>query len=164
MKYLEQIVYIDRCLGKLIELDISDDEKDDILDSEDYINKLLFCLGKLSSKDIVLAIYNCENIFDFVDITRFVKKYPIDKAFLKENRDEVINEYNKLENFMSYVNKISHDNNEFKVFVDKFKVLEVEENLLKLMPNSDLYELSKKSGNWEEKLFIYSHFKKKESK
>lgn len=161
-KNVNDILLIDQEIGKFIEdsEELNDDEFDDEFEKRAYITKAISKLNKISSEGIIELIKRCEYLWDFVDVKTFIKKYPIKKKYLKMNNDMYIEEYRKLKNICYTLNYITDNKNELFECYDKLNVYDTEIYLLKNMPNDQLYCLSNDTGVWDEKLYIFSFFKK----
>ena len=139
---------------------ISDDELNSKFDEKNYINRCLNLLSKLSSKNVIELLKRSNYLNDFIDLKKYIKKYPINKTFLRKNKDMYIEEYHKLRNMCLYLSDISEN---YKVFNDYMSVLDVdnvEAYLLSNMPNEQIYSLSCETTDWMQKLYYFSFIKK----
>lgn len=163
-KYLNDLLIIDQEIGELFYLNdnLNDNELNNKFEEKNYINKALKLLEKLSSKNILELIKRSKYLNSFIDLKKFMKKYPINKTYLLHNKDQYIEEYKKLHKTCFYLSDISLDYNEFREYMNVLDVDNVEEYLLKHMPNDQIYKLALETGEWDEKLYLFSYFKKKE--
>lgn len=163
-KYLNDLLIIDQEIGELFYLNdnLNDNELNNKFEEKNYINKALKLLEKLSSKNILELIKRSKYLNSFIDLKKFIKKYPINKTYLSHNKDQYIEEYKKLRKTCFYLSDISLDYNEFREYMNVLDVDNVEEYLLKHMPNDQIYKLTLETGEWDEKLYLFSYFKKKE--
>ena len=160
---LNSLLLIDQKIGDFFyeNEDLSDEELNNKFESLNYINKALRILEKLSSKNVLELLKRSIYLTSFIDLKKFIKKYPLNKSYLKKNKDMYIEEYKKLRNTCFYLSSIAMDNKDFLEYMKAIDADNVEKYLLENMPNSQIYELSKDTNEWEEKLFYFSFLKKK---
>ena len=160
---LNSLLLIDQKIGDFFyeNEDLSDEELNNKFESLNYINKALRILEKLSSKNVLELLKRSIYLTSFIDLKKFIKKYPLNKSYLKKNKDMYIEEYKKLRNTCFYLSNIAMDNKDFLEYMKAIDADNVEKYLLENMPNSQIYELSKDTNEWEEKLFYFSFLKKK---
>ena len=160
---LNSLLLIDQKIGDFFyeNEDLSDEELNNKFESLNYINKALRILEKLSSKNVLELLKRSTYLTSFIDLKKFIKKYPLNKSYLKKNKDMYIEEYKKLRNTCFYLSSIAMDNKDFLEYMKAIDADNVEKYLLENMPNSQIYELSKDTNEWEEKLFYFSFLKKK---
>ena len=140
--------------------ELSEEEFDKLFSKKKFISKAKSILNKLNSKELVEAIKRSEYIWSYIDLGYYIKKYPIDKAYLKNNEDKYIEEYKNLQKFCMHVSELTNDYNEFFRYACILDIDGVEEYLLSNMPNEQIYELSKETDDWSQKLFYFSFLKK----
>ena len=140
--------------------ELSEEEFDKLFSKKKFISKAKSILNKLNSKELVEAIKRSEYIWSYIDLGYYIKKYPIDKAYLKNNEDKYIEEYKNLQKFCMHVSELTNDYNEFFRYACILDIDGVEEYLLSNMPNDQIYELSKETDDWSQKLFYFSFLKK----
>ena len=162
-KLLNKILLIDQEIGDfLYENDnLSDNEIATIFDEKKYIDKSLKIIKKMSNNSLVELIKRARYITSFIDLKKFIKKYPINKSYLKKNKDLYIEEYKKLQKTCFCLNDISVDYQEYREYMDILDIDNVEKYLLENMPNDQIYMLANSTGVWDEKLYFFSFFKKK---
>ena len=85
----------------------------------------------------------------------------MNKKYLKTNKEEYIEEYRKLQKICFYLSDIAKDYREFHEYMQVLDADNVEDYLLKNMPNEQIYTLASETGLWEEKLYFFSYFKQK---
>ncbi len=140
--------------------ELSEEEFDKLFSKKKFIAKAKSILNKLNSKELVEAIKRSEYIWSYIDLGYYIKKYPIDKTYLKNNEDKYIEEYKNLQKFCMHVSELTNDYNEFFRYACILDIDGVEEYLLSNMPNDQIYELSKETDDWTQKLFYFSFLKK----
>lgn len=140
---------------------LSDNELNTKFEEKGYVNKALKLLSKLSNKGVLELIKRSRYLNSFIDIKKFLSGYPINKTYLKNNKDMYIEEYKKLKNTCVYLSDISLDYNEFQEYMKVLDVDGVEFYLLENMPNEQIYELSHDTGDWMQKLYYFSFLKSK---
>ncbi len=140
--------------------ELSEEEFDKLFSKKKFIAKAKSILNKLNSKELVEAIKRSEYIWSYIDLGYYIKKYPIDKTYLKNNEDKYIEEYKNLQKFCMHVSELTNDYNEFFRYACILDIDGVEEYLLSNMPNDQIYELSKETDDWSQKLFYFSFLKK----
>jgi len=84
---LNKILMIDQNIQEFIvdNEDLSDLEFEDKFYQKRYIDKAISILKKINSKDMIEVIKRCRCLWHFVDFRRFVKKYPLNKTFLRKS-------------------------------------------------------------------------------
>lgn len=140
--------------------ELTDLEFEEKFEETNYITKAINILKRMNSKDILELIKRCRCLWNFIDLKKFIKKYPLNKTFLKNNKDLYLDEYYKLQNTCFYLRNISYDIKELDDYYNLLNVYDVEKYLLLNMPNEQIYKLACSSNNWEEKLYFFSFFKK----
>ena len=161
-KNLNDLLIIDQEIGDfLYENDgLPDIEITNKFEKKGYIDKALKLISKLSSKNIIELLKRSRYLNEFIDIKQFIKKYPLNKTYLKHNKEMYIEEYRKLENICMHFSRISLNYKEFQEYMDVLDTDGVESYLLENMPNEQIYELSRDTTDWDRKLFYFSYFKK----
>ena len=139
---------------------LSDDEVNDSFEKKHFVEKALKKVAKLSSKNVLEAIRRSRYLNQFIDLKKFIKKYPLNKSYLKKNKDLYLEEYKKLRKICLYLSDISVDYNEFREYMDILDVDNIECYLLENMPNNQIYSLSIETNDWMQKLFYFSFLKK----
>jgi len=164
--YINKLLIIDQSIRDFINdnYELSEEEFNSNLDSCGYIDKAEKILNKLNRKDLIEAIKRCEYIWSYIDVSNYMYKYPIDKKYLKENEDQYIVEYKSLQKFCEHVSTLANNYQEFSFYAEKLDIDNVEDYLLKHMPNDQLYKLSCGTKDWLQKLFYFSYFKKDNKK
>lgn len=159
---LNKILLIDQDIQSFImdNIEMSEEEFEEEFAKKKFVSKAIRVLNKMSRYDLIEAIKRCRYIWKFVDLNKFIKKYPINKKYLKENKDKYIEEYHKLRNTCFSICDLSNDYNEFQKYLDSLDIDNVEEYLLTNMPNEQIYALACESTDWSQKLFYFSFFKK----
>ena len=140
--------------------ELSEDEFNNLFEEKKFITRAKRILNKLNGKDLVEAIKRSEYIWSYLDLGYYIKRYPINKAYLKNNKDKYIDEYKDLQKFCMHVSELSNDYQEFYKYANILDIDKVEEYLLTHMPNEQIYELSKETDDWIQKLFYFSFLKK----
>ena len=163
-KDLNNLLVIDQEIGDFLleNQDLSNNELDNSnsINEKHFVNKALKILNKLSSKNVIELIKRSRYLNDFIDIKKFIKKYPLNKAYLKKNNDMYIEEYRKLRSFCVYCSEIALNYSEFCEYMDVLDTDNVEAYLLENMPNNQIYELSRDTNDWNQKLYYFSFLKK----
>lgn len=164
-KNLNSLLIIDQKIGDFFDENesLSDKELNNKFDQMNYINQALKIINKLSNKNVIELLKRSRYLPSFIDIKKFIKKYPLNKTFLRKNKDLYLDEYKKLRNMCFYLSNISIDYNDFLEYMKILDADNIEKYLLENMPNEQIYELSKDTGLWEEKLFYFSFFKKEKN-
>ena len=139
---------------------LSEEEFDNLFNKKKFISKAKAILNKLNSYDLVEAIKRSEYIWSYIDLDYYIKKYPINKKYLKNNKDKYIVEYKNLQKFCMHVSELTNDYQEFYDYAQKLDIDGVEEYLLSNMPNDQIYELSQETDDWVQKRFYFSFLKK----
>ena len=62
-----------------------------------------------------------------------------------------------------YLSDIANNYQDFNEYMKKLDVDNIEKYLLENMPNEQIYELSKETGIWEEKLYYFSFLKREKT-
>ena len=115
-------------------------------------------ISKLNNKEILYLLKNGNSIHDIIDVTKYLKKYKINKKELKiENSYK--DELRKLNNFIELINDSSIDENEYMYICSKCDVDNVANFLLSNMSNDDIMRLSNETDDWNYKLFLYGNLK-----
>ena len=81
---------------------------------------------------MIEVIKRCRYLWYFVDLKKFMKKYPINKTFLRNNKDMYIEEYRNLQKTCYSLSNISNDAKEFQDYMSLLNVDDTEKYLLKL--------------------------------
>jgi len=163
---INKLLIIDQNIRDFINdnCELSEDEFNDLFYEKGYVDKAINILNKLTKKNRIEAIKRCEYIWSFIDISKYMIKYPIDKEYLKNNKDMYIEEYKSLQDFCLRVSDYATNYKEFDLYVKKLDIDGAEDYLLKHMPNDQIYKLSCGTNDWLQKLFYFSYFKKNEKK
>ena len=140
--------------------ELSEEEFNSLFDKKRFITKAKKILNKLNSKELVEAIKRSEYIWSYIDLGYYIKRYPIDKTYLKNNSDKYLDEYKNLQKFCLHVSELTNNYEDFFKYADILDIDGAEEYLLKNMPNEQIYELSKETDDWTQKLFYFSFLKK----
>ena len=90
----------------------------------------------------------------------FLKKYHVNKKAIKEDPKRCLDEYDKLNVICETISENSVNSKEFLEYMQILDMDNVQEYLLKMMPNNDLNILANRTGDWNEKLYYYSFLKK----
>ena len=164
--YISKLLIIDQSIRDFINenYELSEEEFNDNFDSRGFIEQAERILNRLSRKDLIEAIKRCEYIWSFIDVSNYMYKYPINKKYLKENKDQYIVEYKSLQNFCEHVSTLANNYKDFDTYAKKLDIDNVEDYLLRHMPNDQLYKLSCGTTDWLQKLFYFSYFKKEHKK
>ncbi len=165
-KKLNDLLIIDQKIGDFFynNEDLSENDFFDKFEKTRYIDKALKIMNKLSNKNVIeLLKRNCY-LKEFIDFKKFIREYPLNKTYLKQNKDMYIEEYKKLRRTCYYISDIARDNKEFEEYMDVLKVDDVEKYLLSNMPNEQIYSLASETSFWDEKLYLFSYFKNKKKK
>ena len=139
---------------------LPEEEFDSLFNKKKFVSRAKRILNKLNSKELVEAIKRSEYIWSYIDLGYYIKRYPIDKAYLKNNQDKYIVEYKNLQKFCMHVSELTNNYQEFYSYAQKLDIDRVEEYLLSNMPNEQIYELSQETDDWLQKLFYFSFLKK----
>lgn len=159
---LNKILMIDQDIQDFIidNEDLSDLEFEDKFYKKRYIDKAINILKKMSSKDMIEVIKRCRYLWNFIDLKKFIKRYPLNKTYLNNNKDMYIEEYRNLQNTCYSLSNISTNIKEFQDYMSILAVDDIEKYLLTNMPNDQIYSLASSTGMWDEKLYFFSFFKK----
>jgi len=159
---LNKILMIDQDIQDFIidNEDLSDLEFEDKFYKKRYIDKAINILKKMSSKDMIEVIKRCRYLWNFIDLKKFIKRYPLNKTYLNNNKDMYIEEYRNLQNTCYSLSNISTNVKEFQDYMSILAVDDIEKYLLTNMPNDQIYSLASSTGMWDEKLYFFSFFKK----
>lgn len=162
-KKLNDLLIIDQKIGDfLYENDtLSENELSIKFEESNFIDRAMKILSRLSSKNVIELLKRSRYLNNFIDLKKYIKKYPINKNFLKKNSDMYIEEYKKLRNMCLYLSDISLDYSEFQEYMTVLDVDNIELYLLKHMPNDQIYSLSKDTTDWMQKLYYFSYLKEK---
>ena len=158
---LNKLLLIDQEIGDfLYENDfLTEDEIANKFEEKDFVGKAMKIIKKLSNNNLIELLKRSRYLSSFIDLKRFIKKYPLNKAKLKKNNSLYIEEYHRLQNICFRINDISFDKEEFNEYLDILDVDNVEKYLLEHMPNEQIYTLANENGIWEEKLYYFSFLK-----
>lgn len=161
---LNKILMIDQDIHYFIEdnNDLNDLEFEEQFQNKNFIEQAISILSKMSSKDILEVIKRSQYLWNFIDLKKFIKKYPLNKTYLKNNKDKYIEEYKKLQNTCYYISNISNNFQDFQDYIRILEIDNVEKYLLTNMPNEQIYTLSSLTSSWNEKLYFFSYFKQKD--
>ena len=140
--------------------ELPEDEFNELFEENKYIERAKKLLNKLNSKELIEVIKRSEYIWSYLDLGYYMRKYPIDKAYLKLNNDKYIEEYKNLQKFSFHISELANDFDEFYRYANILDIDGVEEYLLSNMPNNQIYELSNETNDWNQKLFYFSFLKK----
>ena len=140
--------------------ELPEDEFNELFEENKYIERAKKLLNKLNSKELIEVIKRSEYIWSYLDLGYYIRKYPIDKAYLKLNHDKYIEEYKNLQKFCFHISELANDFDEFYRYANILDIDGVEEYLLSNMPNNQIYELSNETNDWNQKLFYFSFLKK----
>lgn len=163
-KNLNDLLIIDQEIGDFFyeNNDLPNEELNDKFEKENFREEALKKIKKLSNKNVLELLRRSTYLPSFINIKSFIKKYPLNKSYLKKNKDMYLSEYQKLRKTCNYLSDISADYNEFLEYMRVLDADNVERYLLEHMPNEQIYELSCLTPEWAEKLFYFSFFKKKD--
>ena len=164
-KNLNQLLLIDQEIGDFLyqNVNASDEELQESFEKKNYIGKALRIINKLSSKNVIELLKRSTYLNNFIDIKKFIKKYPLNKKYLKDNQEMYLDEYHKLKNICYYFSDIANDYTEFQEYMNVIDADKVEYYLLKHMSNQQIYLLSQETSDWEQKLYYFSYLKKNKS-
>ena len=164
-KKLNDLLIIDQQIGDFLleNIDLSDDEKSSLFDQKKYVDKALKIIQKSSNKVVFELLRKSQYINQFIDLKKYIKRYPINKSYLKRNKNLYIEEYKKLRNICFHLSDICIDYVDFQEYMNVLDVDNIEAYLLENMPNDQIYTLSLDSTDWLQKLYYFSFFKKKKS-
>ena len=159
---LNKILMIDQDIQDFIydNKELSDLEFEDKFCQKKYVDKAVSILKKMNSKDLIEVIKRCRYLWNFIDLKKFIKRYPLNKTYLKNNQDMYIEEYRNLQKTCYSISDISNNVNEFQDYMNILNVDDIEKYLLTNMPNEQIYSLASSTGMWDEKLYFFSFFKK----
>ena len=159
---LNKIMILDQEIMDFIEYnhELSDLEFEDKFQEKKYVDKIIKLLQKMNSHDLIEVIKRCRCISNFVDLKKFIKKYPLNKTYLKKNQEMYIEEYRNLQKTCYCLSDISSNVNEFQDYMKLLNVDDTEKYLLTNMPNDQIYNLACSTGMWDEKLYYFSFLKK----
>jgi len=159
---LNKILMIDQNIQEFIvdNEDLSDLEFEDKFYQKRYIDKAISILKKINSKDMIEVIKRCRCLWNFIDLKKFIKRYPLNKTYLNNNKDMYIEEYRNLQKICYSLSDISTNIKEFQDYMNILAVDDIEKYLLTNMPNEQIYILASSTGMWDEKLYFFSFFKK----
>ena len=162
-KDLNALLIIDQEIGNFFyENDgLEDEELNTKFEEKNYINKALKIVHKLSSKNVLELLKRSQYLNSFIDLKKFIKKYPLNKTYLKSHQEEYYEEYKKLRKMCFFLSDIAIDYNEFLDYMRILDTDNVESFLLKHMSNEQIYTLSQETDEWDEKLYYFSFLKKK---
>ena len=164
MMYLIRGDYVSKELNEILKIE---DELGYLFEDKELINdneakkigdKLLSLLKKLNNDELLYLLDNVIYIHQVVDITRFFKKYKINKKEIKEN-NAFKKVFKKLNLFVERVREISLSEEEYMFICSKCSVDDTAKYLLKNMSNEDIMELSNETGDWNYKLFLFENLK-----
>lgn len=145
-------------------LDENNDVDDSIIEERfintHYVDKCISLLKRMNNNDVIESLKRFEYIRMFVDFKVFLKKYIINKKSIKENPQNCLLEYNKLNSICQTISEVSENRKEFISYLQILDVNTSNEWLLCHMPNEDLMKLANDSTDWTEKLYYYSYLKK----
>lgn len=159
---LNKIMMLDQEIMDFVEdnRELSDLEFEDKFDEKRYIDKAINLLKKMNSKELIEVIKRCRCLWNFVDLKQFIKKYPLNKTYLKNNKEMYIEEYRNLQRTCYCISDISNDLSEFQDYMSILNVDDTEKYLLTNMSNEQIYSLASSTGMWDEKLYFFSFLKK----
>ena len=164
-KKLNSLLMIDQEIGDFLEEnnDLSDNEISTLFEEKNFVGKALKIVQKLSNRNIIELIKRSRYLNMYIDLKKYVKRYPLNKSYLKNNKEMYIEEYKKLRNMCFYLSDIAIDYNDFQEYMNVLDVDNVEAYLLKNMPNDQIYTLSMDTNDWLQKLYYFSFLKNKKS-
>lgn len=140
--------------------DYNDPTIDERFEQTHYVEKCINILKRMSNKEVLESLRRFEYIRMFVDFKVFLKKYTIDKKSIKEDPNNCLIEYDKLNTICESIGKALNNSKDFMSYL---QILDIEpsiEWLLRKMPNNDLMILANRTTDWTEKLYYFSYFKK----
>ena len=143
--------------------ELSEDEFNNLFEELKFVSRVKRILKKINSKDLVEAIKISEYIWPYIDLGYYIKRYPINKAYLKNNKDKYIDKYKNLQKFYMHASELYNDYQEFYKYANILDIDKAEEYLLSNMPNEQIYQLSKETNDWIQKFLkkvIEKNFKK----
>ena len=160
-KYLEDLLMIDQEIGDFFYQNegLEDNELNSLFEKKNYINKALKLINKLSSQNVIELLRRSRYLNNYIDIKKFIKKYPLNKTSLKKNKELYLEEYHKLRNICYYFSNIAVNFREFQEYMDVIDADGVECFLLENMSNEQIYLLSQETSDWEQKLYYFSYLK-----
>lgn len=160
-KDLNDLLIIDQEIGDFFYENegLSDNELNDSFDKKHFVDKALKKVAKLSSKNVLEAIKRSRYLNQFIDLKKFIKKYPLNKSYLKKNKELYLDEYMKLKKTCLLLSDIAIDYKEFREYMDILDVDNIEYYLLENMSNKQIYTLSNETHDWMQKLYYFSFLK-----
>ena len=160
-KDVNDLLMIDQEIGEFFyeSNGLSNEKINEEFNKRKYIDKALKKFSKLSNKNVLEVLKRSNYLIKFIDIKKFIKKYPLNKASLKKNNDLYFEEYMKLKNTCLYISNVVNNYSEFKEYMDILDVDNVEYYLLENMSNNQIYRLSNETGDWSQKLYYFSFLK-----
>lgn len=161
-KNLDKVLNIDQEIGDFLydNDNLNDKEIATIFEEKKFVDRALKIIKKLSSNSVMELLRRSRYLRDFIDIKKFIKRYPLNKKKLKENNELYYEEYRKLQRTCEFLVDISNDNAEYLEYIDALDIDNVERYLLTNMSNEQIYSLADKTGIWDEKLYYFSFLKK----
>ncbi len=159
---LNDLLIIDEQIGDFYysNSELSLDDFMEKFNKTNYVEKALKIIHKLSRENIIELLRRSTYLTDFIDLQKYIKGYPLNKTYLKQNKDMYIEEYKKLWKTCHMISDHVHSDNEFQEYMDALKIDDVEEYLLTNMPNEQIYALASETSVWHEKLYYFSFLKK----
>lgn len=158
---VSKLMHLEQLIIKFI--DDNNDPDDETVDERfletGYVNQCINILKRMSNNDVLESLKRFEYIRMFVDFKVFLKKYSINKKKIKENPENCLIEYDKINKICLTISEVSDNQNDFLSYLKILDVDSTMEWLLKNMPNEDLLALSNRTCDWTEKLYYYSYFK-----
>ncbi len=160
-KDLNDLLIIDQEIGNFYygNTTLTDDEFVEKFYNMNYIDKALKKVKKLSGEKVLELLKRSNYLKDFIDLKKFIKKYPLNKSILKRNKDLYLEEYHNLQKTCLIISNITNNYLEFEEYMHLLNVDSVEDYLLSNMSNEQIYSLSLETNIWDEKLFLFSYLK-----
>lgn len=151
---LLKIMKLEEQLSEFLEkrIDATNEECEKVVSS---VGKLL---DKLDNDELLYLLSDESCIHQFVDITAYFKKYKINKAKLKEEKNYQ-ETFRKLNLFVERIRNVSICEEEYMTICQKCAVDDVSNYLLSKMTNEEIMSLSFETDDWNYKLFLFANLK-----
>lgn len=163
---LNKLLLLDQEIGDFLyeNENLNDNEIALKFEEKKFVDRAIKILKKLSNNNVIELLKRARYLTNFIDLKKFIKKYPLNKSKLKKNKELFIEEYKKLQKTCFFLSDIAIDYKEFREYMDVLDIDNVEKYLLENMPNDQIYKLSLETGIWDEKLFYFSFLKNNKKK
>ena len=160
-KYLNDLLIIDEEIGNFYYENegMDNDTLMNKFNENNYVERALKIIKKMSSENVLELLKRCNYLTDFIDLKKFIKKYPLNKTYLKKNNNEYLEEYHKLRNTCYRISDIAINYHDFEEYMNILDISYVENYLLSNMSNEQLYTLSCETNIWDEKMYFFSYLK-----